>query len=154
MPELSLIDLRSDTVTKPTAEMRAAMAAADVGDDVYMEDPTVNRLQERAAEIFGREAAIFVPSGTMGNQIAVRLHTSPGQEVITEERGHIFNYEMAAMAAISGVLARPAQHGADQLSDHGDGDAGAEHLGPDGECRDRGPWQHAEPYPCRPCRAS
>src|SRR5512136_3145617 len=103
----AIIDLRSDTVTKPTAEMRAAMAAADVGDDVYMEDPTVNRLQERAAEIFGREAAIFVPSGTMGNQIAVRLHTSPGQEVITEERGHIFNYEMAAMAAISGVLARP-----------------------------------------------
>ncbi len=100
------IDLRSDTVTRPTAEMRAAMAAAEVGDDVYMEDPTVNRLQERAAEIFQREAALFVPSGTMGNQIAVRLHTSPGQEVVTEERGHIFNYEMAAMAAISGVLAR------------------------------------------------
>ena len=107
MTDLSRIDLRSDTVTKPTAEMRAAMATAEVGDDVYLEDPTVNRLQKRAAEIFGREAAIFVPSGTMGNQIAVRLHTSPGQEVITEERGHIFNYEMAAMAAISGVLARP-----------------------------------------------
>jgi threonine aldolase len=101
------IDLRSDTVTKPTAEMRAAMAAAEVGDDVYLEDPTVNSLQERAAQIFNREAALFVPSGTMGNQIAVRLHTSPGQEVITEERGHIFNYEMAAMAAVSGVLARP-----------------------------------------------
>jgi len=101
------IDLRSDTVTKPTAEMRAAMAAAEVGDDVYLEDPTVNRLQERAAAIFQKEAALFVPSGTMGNQIAVRLHTSPGQEVITEERGHIYNYEMAAMAAISGVLARP-----------------------------------------------
>jgi threonine aldolase len=101
------IDMRSDTVTRPTAEMRAAMASAEVGDDVYLEDPTVNRLQERAGEIFGREAALFVPSGTMGNQIAVRLHTSPGQEVITEERGHIFNYEMAAMAAISGVLARP-----------------------------------------------
>lgn len=100
------IDLRSDTVTRPTKEMRAAMAAAEVGDDVYMEDPTANRLQERAAEIFHREAALFVPSGTMGNQIAVRLHTSPGQEVVTEERGHIFNYEMAAMAAISGVLAR------------------------------------------------
>jgi threonine aldolase len=106
MPD-SIIDLRSDTVTKPTAEMRAAMAAADVGDDVYLEDPTVNRLQERAAAIFGKEAALFVPSGTMGNQIAIRLHTSPGQEVITEKQGHIFNYELSAMAAISGVLARP-----------------------------------------------
>ncbi len=103
------IDLRSDTVTKPTAEMRAAMASAEVGDDVYLEDPTVNRLQECAAQVFKREAALFVPSGTMGNQIAVRLHTSPGQEVITEERGHIFNYEMAGMAALSGVLARPLQ---------------------------------------------
>ena len=101
------IDLRSDTVTKPTAEMRAAMAAAEVGDDVYLEDPTVNRLQERAAEIFQKEAALFVPSGSMGNQIAVRLHTTHGQEVIIEERGHIYNYEMASMAAISGVLARP-----------------------------------------------
>jgi threonine aldolase len=100
------IDLRSDTVTKPTQEMREAMASAEVGDDVYMEDPTVNRLQERAAQIFGKEAALFVPSGTMGNQIAVRLHTSPGQEVIMEERSHICNYEMSAMAAISGVLAR------------------------------------------------
>jgi len=109
----SIIDLRSDTVTKPTPEMRAAMAAADVGDDVYLEDPTVNRLQERAAAIFRKEAALFVPSGTMGNQIAIRLHTSPGQEVITERQGHIFNYELAAMAAISGVLARPvaAPHG-------------------------------------------
>jgi len=78
-----------------------------VGDDVYLEDPTVNRLQERAAAIFGKEAAIFVPSGTMGNQIAIKLHTNPGQEVITEKQGHIFNYELAAMAAISGVLARP-----------------------------------------------
>jgi threonine aldolase len=106
MPENSWIDLRSDTVTRPTAEMRAAMAAADVGDDVYLEDPTVNRLQERAAETFGRESAIFVPSGTMGNQIAIRLHTRPGQEVITEARGHIFNYEMAAMAVVSGTLPR------------------------------------------------
>jgi threonine aldolase len=102
-----MIDLRSDTVTRPTPEMRAAMAAAEVGDDVYLEDPTVNRLQERAADIFRREAALFVPSGSMGNQIAVRIHTTPGQEMITEERGHIYNYEMAAMAAISGVLARP-----------------------------------------------
>lgn len=109
----TIVDLRSDTVTKPTAEMRAAMAAAEVGDDVYLEDPTVNRLQERAAEIFHKEAGLFIPSGTMGNQIAIRLHTSPGQEVITEAQGHIFNYELAAMAAISGVLARPvtAPHG-------------------------------------------
>jgi len=109
----SIIDLRSDTVTKPTPEMRVAMAAAEVGDDVYLEDPTVNRLQKRAAAIFAKEAALFVPSGTMGNQIAIRLHTSPGQEVITERQGHIFNYELAAMAAISGVLARPvaAPHG-------------------------------------------
>jgi threonine aldolase len=103
----STIDLRSDTVTKPTDEMRAAMAAAEVGDDVYLEDPTVNRLQTRAAEIFGKEAALFVPSGTMGNQIAIRVHTSPGQEVIAGEHAHIYEFEMAAMAVISGVLARP-----------------------------------------------
>ena len=103
----SVVDLRSDTVTKPTPEMRRAMAEAEVGDDVYGEDPTVNRLEQRAAEIFGREAAIFVPSGTMGNQIAIRLHTHHGQEVICEERAHIFNYEMATMAAFSGCVARP-----------------------------------------------
>jgi threonine aldolase len=102
-----LIDLRSDTVTKPTPEMRAAMAAAEVGDDVFLDDPTVNHLQERAAEIFQKEAALFVPSGTMGNQIAVNIHTRPGQEVITEGHAHIYEFEMAAMAAISGVLARP-----------------------------------------------
>lgn len=101
------IDLRSDTVTTPTPEMRRAMAEAEVGDDVYREDPTVNRLQERAAEIFAKEAALFVPTGTMGNQIAVKLHTQPGQEVIVEERAHMFNYEMACMAAFSGCLARP-----------------------------------------------
>ena len=101
------IDLRSDTVTKPTEEMRVAMAAAQVGDDVYGEDPTVNRLQERAAEAVGKEAALFVPSGTMGNQIAIRLHTRPGQEVITEASSHVYNYELAAMAALSGVMARP-----------------------------------------------
>ncbi len=104
-----MIDLRSDTVTKPTAAMRRAMAEADVGDDVYGEDPTVNRLQERAAELFEKEAAIFVPTGSMGNQIAVRLHTRPGAEVVIEERGHIYNYEMAAMAAVSGTLARPVK---------------------------------------------
>jgi len=104
-----MIDLRSDTVTKPTPAMRRAMAEAEVGDDVYGEDPTVNRLQERAAEIFGKEAALFVPTGSMGNQIAVKLHTRPGQEVVIEERGHIYNFEMAAMAAVSGTLARPVR---------------------------------------------
>jgi threonine aldolase len=104
-----MIDLRSDTVTKPTPAMRRAMAEAEVGDDVYGEDPTVNRLQERAAEIFEKEAALFVPTGSMGNQIAVKLHTRPGSEVIIEERGHIFNYEMAAMSAVSGTIARPVR---------------------------------------------
>src|SRR5688500_3810485 len=104
-----MIDLRSDTVTKPTPAMRRAMADAEVGDDVYGEDPTINRLQERAAEIFEKQAAIFVPTGSMGNQTAVKLHTRPGQEVIIEERGHIYNFEMAAMSAISGTLARPVR---------------------------------------------
>jgi len=104
-----LIDLRSDTVTKPTATMRRAMAEAEVGDDVYGEDPTVNRLQERAAEIFEKEAALFVPTGSMGNQTAVKLHTKPGQEVVIEERGHIYNFEMATMSAFSGCLARPVK---------------------------------------------
>src|ERR1700755_1179391 len=100
-----MIDLRSDTVTKPTPAMRRAMAGAEVGDDVDGEDPTVNRLQERAAELFEKEAALFVPTGSMGNQIAVKLHTRPGQEVVIEERGHIYNYEMAGMAAVGGRLA-------------------------------------------------
>ena len=104
-----MIDLRSDTVTKPTPAMRRAMAEAEVGDDVYGEDPTINRLQERAAEIYEKEAALFVPTGSMGNQIAVKLHTRPGTEVVIEERGHIYNYEMAAMAAVSGALARPVK---------------------------------------------
>ncbi len=104
-----MIDLRSDTVTKPTPAMRRAMAEAEVGDDVYGEDPTVNRLQERAAEIFEKEAAIFVPTGSMGNQIAVKIHTKPGQEVIIEERGHIYNFEMATMSAFAGCLARPVK---------------------------------------------
>ena len=85
------------------------MAAADVGDDVYGEDPTVNRLQERAAEIFEKEAALFVPTGSMGNQIAVKLHTRPGDEVIIEERGHIYNYEMGTPAIASGVMMRPVK---------------------------------------------
>jgi threonine aldolase len=104
-----MIDLRSDTVTRPTPAMRRAMADADVGDDVYGEDPTVNRLQERAAEIFEKEAAIFVPTGSMGNQIAVKLHTRPGAEVVIEERGHIYSYEMAAMSAVAGTLPRPVR---------------------------------------------
>lgn len=102
----ALIDLRSDTVTRPTATMRAAMAAAEVGDDVYGEDPTVNMLEKRAAEIFGREAALFVPTGTMGNQIGIRLHTQPGQEVICESRSHILDWEMASIAVFSGCVIR------------------------------------------------
>lgn len=104
-----MIDLRSDTVTKPTKEMRRAMAEAEVGDDVYGEDPTVNLLQERAAEIFGKEAAIFCPTGSMGNQIAVKLHTKAGDEVIIEERGHIFNYEMGTPSIVAGVMIRPVR---------------------------------------------
>ena len=101
-----LIDLRSDTVTRPTPAMRRAMAEAEVGDDVYGEDPTVNRLEARAAEVFEREAAIFVPTGSMGNQIAVKLHTRPGQEVICESRAHLLDWEMAMVAAFSGCVPR------------------------------------------------
>jgi threonine aldolase len=101
-----MIDLRSDTVTKPSPEMRRAMAEAEVGDDVFMEDPTINNLQERAAQIFGREAALFVPSGSMGNLTCVMAQTRPGQEVICETNGHVYNYEMGSLAAIGGVLPR------------------------------------------------
>lgn len=101
-----VIDLRSDTVTKPSPEMRRAMSEAEVGDDVFLEDPTVNRLQERAARLFGRESALFVPSGSMGNLTCLIAHTRPGQEVICEEKGHIYSYEMASMAALAGVLPR------------------------------------------------
>src|SRR3989449_1428457 len=100
------IDLRSDTVTKPSAEMRRAMAEAEVGDDVFIEDPTLNELQERAAEIFGRQAALFVPSGSMGNLTCILAQTQQGKEVICEESGHVYNYEMASMSAIGGVLPR------------------------------------------------
>src|SRR6201991_4451409 len=99
-----MIDLRSDTVTRPTPAMREAMASAEVGDDVYSEDPTVNQLEQRAAEVFGREAAILVPTGTMGNQIAIRLHTQHGQEVICEARSHVLDWEMAMVAAYSGCV--------------------------------------------------
>jgi len=113
MELMGIIDLRSDTVTRPTPEMRAAMAAAEVGDDVYGEDPTVNLLEKRAAEIFGREAGLFVPTGTMGNQIAIRTLTKPGQEVICESRSHILDWEMATTAVFSGCLVRaiPTERG-------------------------------------------
>lgn len=101
-----MIDLRSDTVTRPTPAMRRAMAEAEVGDDVYGEDPTVRRLEERMAELTGMAAGLFVPTGSMGNQLAVKLHTTPGSEVIVEARSHLYNYELAAMASISGVLPR------------------------------------------------
>jgi len=102
----TIIDLRSDTVTKPSSAMRRAMAEAEVGDDVYLEDPTVNRLQARAAEIFGREAALFVPSGSMGNLSCVLAHTRLGQEVICDARGHVYNYEMGSLCAIAGLVPR------------------------------------------------
>src|ERR1700741_3455966 len=107
MPLPDLIDLRSDAVTRPTPEMRAAMAAAEVGDDVYGEDPTINLLKDRAAAIFGREAGLVVPTGTMGNQIALRLLTQPGQEIICESRAHILDWEMATAAVFSGCPIRP-----------------------------------------------
>jgi len=101
-----MIDLRSDTVTLPTAGMRAAMAAAEVGDDVYGEDPTVRRLEERAADLLGTEASLFMPSGTMANQTAIACHTRPGQEVIVEAGSHIYNVELGTMARFSGVQPR------------------------------------------------
>jgi threonine aldolase len=105
MPDSALtptVDLRSDTVTRPTPAMRRAMAEAEVGDDVYGEDPTVNRLQSRTAEIFEREAALFLPSGSMGNLLAIKTWTRPGMEVICEQRAHINNFELASISAIAG----------------------------------------------------
>lgn len=101
-----MIDLRSDTVTRPTAAMRQAMAEAIVGDDVYQEDPTVNLLEQRAAAVAGKEAAIFLPTGTMGNTIGVKLHTHHGQEIICDSRSHIMNYELAMAAWFTGCLCR------------------------------------------------
>jgi threonine aldolase len=101
-----MIDLRSDTVTKPSPAMRQTMANAEVGDDVYGEDPTINKLEERAAEVFGRQAAILVPTGSMGNLIAARIHTQHGQEVICESRAHILDWEMAMVAAFCGCIPR------------------------------------------------
>jgi threonine aldolase len=104
-----IVDLRSDTVTRPTAEMRRAMTEAEVGDDVYGEDPTVNRLERRAAEILGKEAALFVPTGCMGNLIAIKTWTHHGDEVICEERSHVNLYELASMSAIAGCMPRVAR---------------------------------------------
>src|SRR5262245_44547623 len=104
--DTAVIDLRSDTVTRPTPGMRAAIAAAEVGDDVFDEDPTVNRLQERVAGLLGKEAALFVPSGTMSNQICVKVHTQPGDELLCEAFCHIYNFEAGGPAVLSGVTCR------------------------------------------------
>src|SRR5438094_10464689 len=105
MPD-SIIDLRSDTVTRPTPAMRAAIQAAEVGDDVFNEDPTTRRLEERVAAVLGKEAALFVPSGTMSNQIAVKVHTQPGDELLCDVNCHIYNYESGGPAVLSGVTCR------------------------------------------------
>lgn len=104
-----MIDLRSDTVTKPTPAMRQAMLEAEVGDDVFGEDPTARRLEARVAEILGKEAAVFVPSGVMGNQLAIKVHTRPGDEVVVAERSHILHYESGAPGLLSGVQLRPIE---------------------------------------------
>ena len=125
---MRIVDLRSDTLTTPTPAMRAAMAAAEVGDDVFGEDPTTRALEERAAELAGKDAALFVPSGTMANLVACKLHTQPGDEVILERTSHLYRYEAAGFAAYAGVstalvdgergLLRPEQiDGAIRLSD-------------------------------------
>ena len=102
-----MIDLRSDTVTKPSLAMRQAMAEAEVGDDVFGEDPSVNRLQEKVAELLGKEDALFVPSGCMANQVSLKVHTQPGDEVILEYGGHVFNYETVAPSILSGIQLHP-----------------------------------------------
>jgi threonine aldolase len=104
---MTLVDLRSDTVTKPTDAMRAAMASAEVGDDVWGDDPTVNRLQSLAAAMVGTESALFVPSGTMGNQIAITLHSRPGSEVLCGARSHVYRAELAGAAVHAGAQMRP-----------------------------------------------
>ncbi len=102
-----MVDLRSDTVTRPTPAMREAIASAEVGDDVYIEDPTVERLQERTATMLGYEASLFFPTGSMANQTAIHLHVRPGEEVICEAMGHAYNFEMATISAFTGALPRP-----------------------------------------------
>ncbi len=126
----ALVDLRSDTVTRPTAGMRKVMADAEVGDDVYAEDPTVRALEERTAALFGHEAALFVPSGTMGNQIGMRLVAEPGQEVLCDADAHVVTYEMGAAAAIFGLSTRTV------VSDRGLLDADALIA----QVRPRGDW--------------
>ncbi|RBY77109.1 low specificity L-threonine aldolase [Geodermatophilus sp. TF02-6] len=106
-----MIDLRSDTVTRPTPAMRRAMAEAEVGDDVYGEDPTIRALEERVAGLLGHEAALFVPSGTMGNQIGMRLVAEPGQEVLCDADAHVVTYEMGAAAAVFGISTRTVVSG-------------------------------------------
>jgi threonine aldolase len=112
MRTADLVDLRSDTVTRPTPGMRRAMAEAEVGDDVYGEDPSITALEERVAGMFGHEAALFVPSGTMGNQIGMRLVCEPGQEVLCDADAHVVTYEMGAAAAIFGISTRTVVSGA------------------------------------------
>ena len=104
---MKIIDLRSDTVTKPSSEMRRAMAEAEVGDDVFGDDPTMNKLQQKVAELLAKEAALFTPSGSMANTLAIMAHTQPGDEVIVEKEAHTFNYEVAAAAALGGVQFHP-----------------------------------------------
>jgi threonine aldolase len=103
---MRVIDLRSDTVTKPTPAMREAMARAEVGDDVFGDDPTVRELEVQTAEFLGKEAALFVPSGTMANQLAIRGHTQPGDEILVEANAHLYYYECGAPAVLSGVMCR------------------------------------------------
>lgn len=111
MTDDNFIDLRSDTVTRPSDAMRDAAATAEVGDDVYRDDPTVNELERRAAEVVGTEAALYVPSGTMANQIAIRVHTEPGQELLLDRESHIYRWELAGAATLSGVQTRPVDAG-------------------------------------------
>lgn len=112
-----VIDLRSDTVSKPSKEMREAMAAAEVGDDVFGDDPTVNRLEAMAAERLGKEAAVYVPSGTMANLIGLLVNTRPGDEVVLGDQSHIFNYEVAGSARVANVQVHPLRNGADGTLD-------------------------------------
>src|SRR5699024_2461141 len=125
-----MIDLRSDTVTRPDDTMREAARRADVGDDVYGEDPSVNDLEANAADAVGKEAALYVPTGTMGNQIAARTHTERGEEVICERESHIYNAELAGLAQHSGLQVRPVDAGPrgtiapeDVNENHREGDA-------------------------------
>ncbi len=115
----AVIDLRSDTVSKPSEAMRRAMAEAEVGDDVFGDDPTVNRLEERAAELSGKEAAMYVPSGTMANLAAVMTHVQPGDEVLLGDQCHIFAYEVGGLARLAGALTHPLPNLADGTIDAG-----------------------------------